>query len=228
MRAIGQLAILLAAIGAAQGVACPRPQGYSGAMVLPTGSAAVEDCTPEFPSDGAKTFLEHDYVKMDRLALTPQPAASTVEACQALCKAADDPARGCQYFLFDSFAAAGKRCSLRLRGVAPAKFGPKHVAEPKVVFQVSPGRYSAYAADRSDWTQLGVDISSYPSLTKALAACGAAAECVGVKYDGRGGDRPYKTFAGSLGEGVTGKVRSTGPSINPWASYKSRGPQPGY
>lgn len=86
--------------------------------------------------------------------------------------------------------------------------------------QVTPNnRYSAYPADPLDWAGLGVDIASFPTFRDAMVACGITPVCVGFKYDPAGGAKPYRTFAGTLWEGVTGKVRTTGPSLNPWAHY---------
>jgi hypothetical protein len=100
----------------------------------------VEACTPEFPGDGVRTFLAHDYIPMAGSTLTPQPSAATVEACQALCQKAADAVSGCQYFLFDGYAKSGRQCALRLKGVTPGVFGPTGASEAKVLFEVSRNR----------------------------------------------------------------------------------------
>ncbi|KAI8476676.1 MAG: hypothetical protein J3K34DRAFT_505074 [Monoraphidium minutum] len=210
------LALLLAG-GQARGIVCSKPPGYTGQMVLPTGAKEPDLCTPEFPGDGARSYLEYDYIPMAAAALTREPAAASVEACQARCAAAGGAAAGCVYFVFDATAAAGRRCSLRLTGVAPAAMAD--AAQPKVLFELLSNRFSAYAAAPSDWASLGRDLAAYPSLRAALEACGSQAACIGAKYDPRGGARPWKAFGGALREGVVGKVRTTGPSINPWAKY---------
>jgi hypothetical protein len=97
-----------------------------------------------------------------------------------------------------------------------AGHAPTSVPPPKI----GPGRYSAYRADPSDWGSLGSSITHHATLVDALKACALQAGCVGIKYSPTGGARPYMTFGGSLAEGVVGKVRTTGPSINPWARYK--------
>lgn len=194
-----------------------QPSGYTGAMVLPPGSASPVDCVPEFPGDGSRSYLTYDLIPMDPAALTPKPkGGASVEACQALCRAADGAREGCQYFVFLGYEdKAANRCLLRLGGVAPADLSPDN-QDPKVLFEISDSKYVAYRGDAADWKSLGRDIAAHASLDAARGACDATSACVGIKYNSKGGDKPWKTFGGALWEGVTGKVRTAGPAITPW------------
>jgi hypothetical protein len=82
---------------------------------------------------------------------------------------------------------------------------------------VSDQRYAAYEAHPTDAASLGQPLAAYAARAEALDACGTDAACVGIKFvSGAPDGKPWRTFRGSLWEGVTGKVRVVGEAINPW------------
>ena len=83
--------------------------------------------------------------------------------------------------------------------------------------QVSPGRFVGYEAHPSDAASLGQPISAFPTLRAAITACRPDPRCIGMKYvHDTASANKFQTFQGTLWEGVTGKVRVTGESIDPW------------
>lgn len=81
--------------------------------------------------------------------------------------------------------------------------------------QISYGRYVAYEAHPSDAESLGQPLKDYATLRPALTACTADVTCIGLKSAPAGA---WRTFAGTQWEGVTGKVRVVGESIDVWVT----------
>lgn len=76
----------------------------------------------------------------------------------------------------------------------------------------------AYEAHPSDANSLGEPLGSYPSLSAADEACGLTSACIGLKFVHTAASLPWRTFRGTLWEGVTGKVRVLGENVNPWVA----------
>lgn len=76
--------------------------------------------------------------------------------------------------------------------------------------------YLIFEAHPSDDSSLGVPLGSYASLKNADEACSLTSECVGIKFLHTADSLPWRTFKGTLWEGVTGKLRVQGDNINPW------------
>ena len=79
--------------------------------------------------------------------------------------------------------------------------------------------YVAYVGTADDWAGgagngTGTPLNSFAAFESARASCDSDARCVGIKSNG---DRSqWRTFAGSLVEGTTAKVRLNGDAINSW------------
>lgn len=83
--------------------------------------------------------------------------------------------------------------------------------------QASSGRYVAYEAHPSDAESLGRPLDAYQTRQEALTACKTNSACIGFKFVHTDvGSNPWRTFAGTLWEGATGKVRVTGENIDAW------------
>jgi hypothetical protein len=83
--------------------------------------------------------------------------------------------------------------------------------------QAVEGRYVGYPAHPTDAASLGQPLGAFATLALARQACDALASCNGFKF-AHSDPVPWKTFGGKLWEGVTGKVRLTGESIDPWVA----------
>lgn len=82
--------------------------------------------------------------------------------------------------------------------------------------KVKPDMYVAYEAHPSDDTNLGLQLGAFPTLSAAQRSCKDDTFCIGLKFVRSDAANPWRTFKGSLMEGVTGKVRVLGENINPW------------
>lgn len=196
--------------GGQQCQACPKPDGYTGDMVSRKGSSTPESCVAAFTSEGPRNLQDWDFIEMDPAAMTVA-ADDTVEACQATCRAL----KGCQCFTFDDNNAAGQKCYLRDK-VPYAPVDPADASRSYVFFEVAAQLFVGYLAHSTDAAALGRLLNSYPSRAEAEAACNHQAECIGFKFIHTEPTDPWRTFAGTLKEGVTGKVRARGENLNPW------------
>ncbi|KAI8465713.1 MAG: hypothetical protein J3K34DRAFT_525137 [Monoraphidium minutum] len=191
-------------VGGAPCEACPKPPGYTGRMASRLGISTPEGCFPEFVA------AAWDLLAMADAALT-QTAAATAGACEAACGA--DTA--CQYFVF--WGGDG-RCLLR-NNLPYSRVDVSDTSKSYVAFEIKAGRYVAYEAHPSDAASLGQPLAAYQTRQEAQAACETSAACAGYKYvHTESADKPWRTFRGALWEGVTGKVRVTGGSIDPWVT----------
>jgi hypothetical protein len=88
------------------------------------------------------------------------------------------------------------------------------------VKQVRTGTFAAFAAHPSDWDTLGTPLlgteTHFANLPAASAACGATNRCAGIKFSLRGGTLPWQLFSAALHDAISGRLRLTGPEINPW------------
>lgn len=92
------------------------------------GISTPQGCFPEFNGDGARSYQTWDLIAMSDAALSPAPAATKVEACQAACAA--DPA--CQYYVF---RAPDATCLLRNK-VPYSRVNVSDASKSYAVFEV--------------------------------------------------------------------------------------------
>ncbi|GBF99837.1 hypothetical protein Rsub_12537 [Raphidocelis subcapitata] len=190
---------------------CPQiPYDYTGKMVSKRGASTPELCVAEFSGNGAENYLVWDFIAMSDDALAPH-AANTAEDCQAACSG--DGA--CQYYEFRDYEAAGARCRLRNK-VAYSLVDVDDTSKSYVLFEVKEQMYVAYEAHPADATLLGEPLEAFDTRAAAEASCNGDGSCAGIMFIHTLGSRPWSTFKGSLWEGVTGKVRAVGESLNSW------------
>lgn len=202
--------------GGANCTACPKPSLFTGKMVSRNGITTPEDCVGEFVTDGEKaSFLPWDRIPDANTVASPTDERTNV-SCQAAC-AADDR---CQYFEFYNYNATadGPQCFLRRAAATIAK--PTMVAGANtaafVLFEVKEGQYAVYAAaDFADALAIGTDIGSPRAFNLAKSDCDKDPACVGIANTATDVDS-WRLFAGEKWEGVTGKVRVVGETINAW------------
>lgn len=68
----------------------------------------------------------------------------------------------------------------------------------------------AWNAHASDAASLGRALGAHATLAAALDACNTAAACVGIKFVSTEVTDPWRTFQGSMWEGVVSKPRVVG------------------
>lgn len=187
---------------------CPHPAEFTGRMVSRRGISTPEYCLPEFTSDGLDNFETWDMLTMSTAALTSASGISTVESCQQACSSSDD----CQYFVFHHSSGV---CSVRDK-VPYQPVDVTDMSKSYVLFAVYQDQYVAYPAHETDGASLGEPLAIYTTREEAKTACDVAEACVGIKYIHTEAESPWRTFRGTLWEGVTGKIKVNGESVNPW------------
>lgn len=81
--------------------------------------------------------------------------------------------------------------------------------------QVWEGQYAVYAAINStDAHGIGVTLATGLSWSAATSYCAKTSACIGIAVGATANS--YRAFAGALAEGVVGKIRVVGETINSW------------
>jgi hypothetical protein len=109
-------------------------------LTPPQGATGIEQCFEEFITAGGGDGSPFDIIQMAPASLAPVPAGgagdAAATACRAACARAAGAGDGCQYFEFRTREAPGRRCWLRLLGVAPPPGFGAAGGSPVVLFLV--------------------------------------------------------------------------------------------